>query len=142
MHQVLAFVVGTIGLLAFISLLLWAMARGNWARLARGFRTDSLPNGTRFRSVSGRVGTQLIVGGLTVLIAEEGLGLWASLLGLRTPFHPPLLIPWPSISPDRSGTLRHEFPLRVDTACGPISLELDGPAGRAVRKLIEARQRA
>jgi len=139
MQLVIQFAVAAAGLLAFFSLILWAGALHNWARLAAEFQSPALPNGTRFRSASGHVGNQLIVGGLTVVVSDDGLGLCASLAGLRAPFHPPLLIPWSSISSDTSGKSRHKFPLVVATSHGVVAVELDGAAGRAVRKFIEAR---
>jgi hypothetical protein len=128
---------------AFFALVCWGLARGGWGRLAEEYRARDQPDGKRFRCASGHVGKELIVGGLTVIVADEGVWLESAFLGaIPVPFHPPLLIPWSSISPDASGTSRHEFPLRIDTVRGPISLELDGRAGRAVRKLIESRNMA
>ncbi|WP_163865722.1 hypothetical protein [Myxococcus eversor] len=72
-----------------------ASMTGGWFWLARRFRTDEpMPRGA-IGGVTGKMGWVYYKNSLTVGVDEDGL--YVSMIPVRTPFHPPLFIPWSEI---------------------------------------------
>jgi hypothetical protein len=63
-----------------------------WSRLARQYRTSTLPDGTNLSMQSGRIGLIHYGNCLTIRVCTDGL--YLAVFPLFRFGHPPLLIPW------------------------------------------------
>lgn len=73
---------------------------GGWQRLARHYRCRHVPKGQPISTFVAMLGPVNHRGTLTIQAAPEGL--YLSMMVLFRMGHPPLLIPWQAVKPQRS----------------------------------------